>query len=617
MWTFRSTKQAPLQELIVFLKSVHYFQELPEYAIIELANKFKAYYVQSGEIIIRQGDFGDGFYIVQSGRLLVIKSDKHSADQLIGEANRGDIVGEFALFTAYPRTATVVAIRDSVLWKLSKTHFDEFIQKNSVHIMPMVRSVILKVLAPRVLKNQVIRAIAITSAGRLPIGNEFSLLLTEQLSRHAPTVLINYATIKQQFKEHNSGNALEIQLTDPRITQWLNEQEHIFPYVIYETDETNTEWTRLCLRQADKILLIGDAAVDSPQLGSIEQYLFSTLENTGRAAIELVLLQNQHTILPSRTIDWLGQRSITKIHHVRKSSEQDMQRLVRQVTGRGVALVLGGGGARALAHIGVYKALCELNIPVDYVAGTSMGSIVAAAIAMDLSLEQLIEYVTERVVKNKKMHDYTLPIVSLLSGAGWLEVLAKLFGENVYIEDLWRGFFCVSSNFTRRKMEVLSKGLLYKAVRASASLPGVVPPISNENNELLIDGGIYNNLPVDLMNNLESPGSVIAVRVSPFTDVLAEIPDGVVSGIGHYWSYLRGDKQKRYAQIPSLAEIVAGAITLRNDESEQEQFLRATHGLNINLSGFGILDFSKFPELLEVGYQEAMRLFQEKGMPHL
>lgn len=600
-------KEAPKSELILFLKSISYFQTLSTASLTELARVFVATPIQSGDTLMRQGEPGDSLYVVQTGRLLIIKNPQTALENILGEVGRGGLVGELALFTQQPRAATVIAIRDSLLWRLSKEDFDHFAEKNAAHIMPMVRTAILRLLEPHELKSQTVRSLTIAPAGRHPLDADFIYLFVEHLKLLAPTLHINSASIKQKFSDLTTSPA-KMELSDPRISEWLNEQEQNYSYVVYETETSDSEWTRLCLRQADKIILVGKA-VDKPQLGAIEAYLFTSLDKFFRASIQLVLLHEMDTTLPVHTVSWLKERVIKKVHHIKKGQPSDLKRLIRLLFGQGVALVLGGGGAKSLAHIGVYKALCELNIPVDCVGGTSMGSVIAAAIAMDLSPEKIIDVVEKQIIKNKKFNDYTIPVVSLLGGGGWLAAMKSIFASDLYIEDLWRSFFCIASNFTLRKVEILDRGLLYKAVRASASLPGVVPPISNESNELLIDGGIFNNLPVDVMRSMAAPCEIIAVRVSPFSNIHADIPDGVVSGFKRYISRFGNESLKKISTVPGLSEIIAGAITLCNDEKEQMQLASANHALDINLSQFGILEFVKLPQLIEAGYSATMEHF--------
>lgn len=541
MWTFKSRKRTSKTQLVNFLKTISYFKSLPESSIVKLSEQFQPVLVQSGEIIINEGEQGDGLYIVQNGRLLVIRLINNQ-QQVIGEIINGDLLGELSLFTQQPRAATVLAIRDSFLWKLSKEQFELFVEKNAKHIMPLVRAAILRLLKPVEFRPQAIHSIALVPVEHYFIEKEFIRALVKQLSCSASVLLINSLFIKNQFKELKNENSLKLEFNDPRVTQWLNEQEQNYTYVFYETDDINTEWTRLCLRQADKIILLADAN-DSPKLGEIEQYLFFSLEKTYRPPIELFIFHDEQVFIPAATEEWLKERSVKSYQHFKKENNEELKRIARLILGHGIGLVLGGGGAKSFAHIGVYKALCELNIPVDFVGGTSMGSVITAGIAMNFTGEQMREYICNHMINNKKFNDYTLPTVSLLGGGGWGSALKSIFGETC-IEDLWRSFFCVVSNFTLRKAEILKHGLVYKAVRASVSLPGIVPPISNEENELLIDGGIFNNVPVDVMRHFAPACKIIAVRVSPFSNIHAQVPDGVISGFRRYFNPFKGESFK-------------------------------------------------------------------------
>lgn len=607
MWTFSTLKQASQTQLISFLKTISYFQLLPEKRIKELSAQFQPVLVQSGELLIQEGEEGDSLYIVQTGRLLITKLVNNNP-QIIGEVISGDLVGELSLFTQQPRAATVLAIRDSCLWRLSKQQFDLFVKKNSKDVLPLVRAAILRLLKPIEHRHQRVRALAFISAGHDALDHDFIYSLIEKLSFTVSIILITSALIKEQFKDLANTNSSELGFSNSDIIHWLNEQEQKYTYVVYVADDTNTEWTRLCLRQADKIILLANAQ-NTTELGEIEQHLFYSSENTYRQPIELFLLHDDKTLIPSLTSEWLKVRPVKSYHHFKKSNKEDLNRIARLILGRGVGLVLGGGGAKSFAHIGVYKALCELNIPVDFVGGTSMGSVIAAGIAMNFSVEEMTEYIKKYMVKNKKFNDYTLPIVSLLGGNGWLYALQNTFGETC-IEDLWRSFFCLASNFTLRRAELLKSGPVYKAVRASVSFPGVVPPISNERNELLVDGGIFNNVPVDIMKNFASPCEIIAVRVSPFSNVHAEIPDGIISGFKRYFSHLRKNAHRAGGRVPSLSELIIGTITLCNDEKELIQLANANYALDIDLSQFNMLDFSKFNQLIDLGYEAAMKQFE-------
>ena len=193
-------------------------------------------------------------------------------------------------------------------------------------------------------------------------------------------------------------------------------------------------------------------------------------------------------------------------HHVRGSA--DFERVVRLLTGRAVGLVLSGGGARGFAHLGVVRALREHGVPIDLVGGTSMGGILAAGVAKDWDDAELVERFRRCFVDTNPLSDFTLPVVSLVSGRKVGMLLRRELGD-LDIEDLPLPFFCVSSNLTTGRIAVHQRGPLWRWLRASVAIPGVLPPVF-QGGEVFVDGGSMNNLPVDVMR-ASGRGAVIGV----------------------------------------------------------------------------------------------------------
>ena len=204
-------------------------------------------------------------------------------------------------------------------------------------------------------------------------------------------------------------------------------------------------------------------------------------------------------------------------------SRRDVERLARRLTGKSVGLVLSGGGARGFAHIGVIQALEEAGIPIDRLGGTSMGAVIAAQYAAGLDPPAMLEL--NRVWQERNpLWDLTLPLIALVSGRTGLRILERMFGDR-RIEDLWLDFFCCSTNLTRSELSVHRDGPLARWVRASISIPGIAPPLRIENGDLLVDGGVLNNLPADVMRLLGS-GRTIAVDVALPGDLIMDPHDG-------------------------------------------------------------------------------------------
>jgi NTE family protein len=271
-----------------------------------------------------------------------------------------------------------------------------------------------------------------------------------------------------------------------------------------------------------------------------------------------------------------------------------------------VNIVLAGGGARGFAHIGVLKALKEAGVPFDFVAGTSMGAIVAAGIAMDWEIDELRMRVRDAFVDNKPLSDFTLPLIALFRGAHVTKLLKKHFGET-RIEDLSRPYFCLSSNLTTGRDHVHRSGPLWRALRASVALPGILPPVTTAEGHLLVDGGVMNNLPVDVMAQ-EARGPIIAVDVSGEIDLHAEDERyGERSLFSLIGQRMRGS--------PSIISILMRAGTVGSNLQRRSVRSLADYLYEPPLSGIGMRDWHGFDQAIAHGYAYAATEIEKQGVP--
>jgi NTE family protein len=183
---------------------------------------------------------------------------------------------------------------------------------------------------------------------------------------------------------------------------------------------------------------------------------------------------------------------------------------------RKLGLALGGGGARGLAHIGVLKVLDREKIAVDVIAGTSMGGIVGALYAAGFSGER-IEAEMLRLSRSRlelvKLIDLRLGAAGLLGGNRITEMLTALLGADLTFADLRIPFAVTGVDIVSGREVDLSEGNVVDAVRATMSVPGVFPPVEIGPYRLM-DGGVLNNVPVDVALKLGAD-AVIAVDVLP------------------------------------------------------------------------------------------------------
>ena len=275
----------------------------------------------------------------------------------------------------------------------------------------------------------------------------------------------------------------------------------------------------------------------------------------------LVLMHDHQTNSPANTQMWLAKSSPNSHIHIRQQRRADFNRLTRILTGNNIGVVLSGGGARGFAHIGAIRALEEFGLNIDQIGGTSIGALLASQYAMGWDTQTMLEKTKDAIHEFYKM-EYTLPIVSLLTGKAWGNFLRALIGDT-QIEDLWFNYFCCASNLTDTQLKIYEQGSLWKAVRASSSIPGLVPPVY-EDGSILVDGAVLNNMPVDIMRARNNGGSVYAIDVSSaINNSYQQQFDPVQSG----WRLFLG--RKKNSDIPNMISILMRSATMGSQMTYQ------------------------------------------------
>ena len=355
------------------------------------------------------------------------------------------------------------------------------------------------------------------------------------------------------------------------------------------------------MRQSDLTLFIADSQ-DPFQISDWEARLRDGKGiATGKQAMALLQPDSDTEIIG--TANWLQDREPDFHLHIRKDKADDVQRLARIISGNALGLVLGGGGARGFAHLGVYKALLELGITVDWVGGSSIGSIFGAPVASNWDYEMTHALARHSFVKIKPFSDYTLPIVALIRGRRMEREIQR--HQNFSIEDMPIPFFCVSSILDSGELKLHEKGLLSSALRASASLPGVLPPTVIDR-RLIIDGAVLNSLPVDIM--MQKPiGKIIAVDLSSHKSYEVDYP-----AIPSPWAILAGRLLPffRKYRVPSLATTILKATEIGTQNQVRESGKDADLLLRPPVRKFGLTEVKSFDDIVDAGYQYAKKELQ-------
>jgi predicted acylesterase/phospholipase RssA/CRP-like cAMP-binding protein len=556
-----------------------------------------------GAPLFSEGDPSDSLYIVISGRLRVSVRVPNGEEKVVGEVARGETVGEMGLLASESRSATVTAIRDSELVRLSKAGFERVVEQHPRLMMGVTRLLVTRlqrsIHATRA--PNTVSTIAIVSAVSPAVSGQVAVSLARALSELGSTLRVDRAAAERELGRP-SAEELEWGAGRERIVGWLNDLETRYRFLVLEADQQAGDWTRSVVRQADRLLMVVDGAADSTP-GPLERQLFENDSDQFMARRDLVIVHPSRSAQPSGTAALLATRQVSAHYHVTLDSDDQMRGLARRLVGKAVGLVLGSGGARGFAHVGVLRALREAQVPVDVIGGTSAGSLVGAWAAADWDDSAMVAACADLAGRAKRMLDYTVPVVAILSAGRFSTHLESMFGEQC-IEDLWTTYYCASSNLSRAQLVIHDKGPLYQAVRASCSLPGVVPPVTIDG-ELHSDGVLLESLPVDAMSRISDGGSVIAVDVSAEVDLAHRYEFGhSLSGFGLVWNRVRPFRRNS-VKAPNIMAVMARAAELSSVRTRLAQAQKVSLYINPGVSMYGLFDAAAYEEIIERGYQAA------------
>lgn len=604
------------------------FGEMNDGVLAALMPRLEWVEVAGGEVVVQQGGTDRDLYIVICGRLRAYGGDgpqrRHPRPtpgegphrRALSDITRGETIGEVSFITGAPRNATVVATRDSVLVRISRPSLDRLLADHPQIALSMSRLVIARLRnasGPRRGRRRP------TNLCLLPVtpGVDVGALgegLVAQFPVNGEALLLTSSVLEARLDAPGIANVDKSQGERYRqLTKALDELESRFATVVYAPDaDLASEWSQRCLRMADRVLLVADAAA-SPEVGAIEAGSLGGETRLSGAEQVLVLLHGKDRGVPSRTAEWLDRRPAGGLAghvHIRPALERDVARLARTQSSRAIGLVLCGGGARCFAHLGVYKALQEAGIQVDHVGGSGMGAVMGALIALDAPADELVAYAREAFTANPTGDVSLMPITSLIKGRqlkGILdEAVEHLGGPDARIEDTWKPFFCVASNLSKAFETVLKRGSLARSIRASCAVPGLLPPVPI-GGDLMVDGGVFNNYPTDVMAGA-GVARIIGVNIS--RDVNQDVHFDEIPGSWTLaWDKLTGSR--RQYRVPSLMSTLMNATTLYSASRERFSESMTDLEFKLHLPSVGILDWHAFDHAVDVGYRNAARTLAE------
>ena len=453
--------------------------------------------IPGGQTLCAAGETADQLFFVRTGRLGVFRRGAGQESVFLGVVRPGEPAGEMAMIAGTVHSSTVVALRDSEVLALSRDTFFEVAAHDSGVMLELARLMILRA-----------RQTAANSSVGEPSVFGF-IGLTGDVRTRDVVERIALEIRRLGFSVTTVGDE---SISAP--TEWFSNVEQHHDFVLYAAESAQSNWKQIVGRQVDRLFRIGFG--DQPPPEQIDLYASAPLQS--QQLVDLILLHpTGHA--PHQSEAWMDAVRPARLFHIREHELGDTQRMARAITGLSVGLVLSGGGARAYAHVGAVRALRQAGVPIDFVGGVSMGAIIAAAVAMGWDDEEIDWRIRKAFVETSPVSDIAVPLIAMTQG---LDVRARLkehFGDK-QVSDLWLPFFCISSNLTSGSYQLHRRGSVRHALRASIAIPGLLPPVTQDNN-VLVDGAVMKNFPTDVMRAMHL-GPIVGVDVTRGRNITAD-----------------------------------------------------------------------------------------------
>ncbi len=567
----KSKSNDPPALIMPSLRSVPFIKDAPERALKMAEKDLRWFAVPGGGKLFEVGEASDMICFVLSGSFGAFRKTPVGGLELVGHIRAGEPVGEMSMIANEPHALSVYALRDSEVVAMSRTGFMNLVRAEPRILERMTRMIMLRMRMPQ-------RKIGKSAEPRV-----FGLLST------SPTIDLKLRAQTLAASLRSSG--LKVAIVGDEAAgmpnAYFDELETANDIVMMLSSIGDTPWFKLVQRHADRLWLFArsDARPSTPLLpddpSPARQFRL----------VDVVLLEHAGARKAAETMEWMHAAGASRVFKWSGLDEADAARLARTMSGRSIGVVFSGGGARAYAHIGVLKALTEANCPIDFIGGASMGAVIAACHAAGFKPDEIDRRIRKAFVETNPLSDYSLPVVALVKGGKVDQRLKENFGD-LRIEDLDIPYFAVSTNLTQGSFQVHTEGLLREALRATISLPGILPPIV-VNKQVLVDGAVLNNFPVDVMRAMHR-GRIIGCDVAQEPEGLS--PEEFMRPASFFgWTTRHGFKA-----APPIANLLMRAATISINPNAHRSLTDLL--ITPELKGIELRDWKSYDEAVEAGY---------------
>ena len=626
------------------LGRVPLFGSFTPHELSEVAQHFVAVAFHKGDTVCTAGEEGDRFYVVLSGELEVW-GGKHQR-QVIGHLGPGEFLGEMSLLTGAKRSATVTASRHATLLALSKVDFDRYLLQNA-KALEYFSKILCKRLASLARGEMVSKATTTIGVvgesglkGKTLVATTLAALLGDVSGR--PVLLINVRRLtergrlrpvaallsemasageerlRSQLKFRAGGPAclaLGVRATDTEAAcaagfgALIATLGDAFAFMVLdlgsERDLPARAGEGLC-NVLVKLVEQGDAATATTGAAPAKSYQVVNLFNKRS---EPLPINHAEPFVMRADPALVRADAWTQAQHLRTHpwsvAAPALHRLARKILGVSVGIALGGGAAFGVAHVGVFKVLEDNQIPIDLVAGCSMGSIVGVGYAAGIRAQEMIDIAHRigNVWTTMSALDVNLTRPGLLAGNRLIKIFGPLAGSVQTFDDLCLPCRTVATDIETGERVLIGTGRLDAAFRASCSVPMIWSPVRHDG-RILVDGGVVDPVPAEVVNAM---GADICIAVNAVPQLKKGV-DTVLSRLSKVvkrfdpLSYFGGSQD-----FPNMFDIIMNTIQTLQYELGNFKAIAADVRINLNLNNYTWIEFYRAAELIERGAEAAER----------
>lgn len=589
------------------LKKNPLFAPLTARALSQLSRSLSYKYHTAGEYVYRAGEKSNGIYIVESGLVRILVNIRDDV-RITGSCQNGDTFGVPGVLTSTPREESALAITDTVSWRISSADFLRVLHENPRLAETAARQVgsvyqsSIHHLRHKTRINES-KIAAVFFAGKPDDQRHFASSLFDSLLSSLPSNSLIISTLPgfaprgmRSVKRAASPREAVLRPTrrpdvkyvalqkveddesvDTQAAEWLRHAvEHFATIVLFVTPGTR-EFRRFLMGLARR-----SVTLVRHEFPEYLKYL-----KPGRDRIYQLATDSRTRDLQNRQ-HLLLENAETLIPHIITPSIEDItaERIARWISGKSVGIAFGGGGARALSHLGVLDALERSGLVVDMISGASAGAHVGGMIAAGKSLPWIHDYFMRNAIlkRGHPFNDYTFPKKAFIRGKKYHNLLRLAFGE-LDMADTRLPFFPVATDMQSGRTAVLRTGRLADSVLASGSVPGIFPPIPRAEG-IMADGGMLNNIPANVLKDWDT-SFVISINTSI-------------------------DPARSLFQPDSIGKIMLQALDIFMVQSVKAHEEHTDFEIKPDVDEFSVTDHRRGLEIIEAG-----RKAGRKALPHL